>query len=86
METVQQLLARSAMEVRERSASAGRVGLAPDDLEQLADRLMQAATLPPDQALAGLRMLARLFGEQRGAWEAVSPAFVELMDRLRDAP
>lgn len=86
METVQQLLARSAMEVRERSASAGRVGLAPDDLEQLADRLMQAATLPPDHALAGLRMLARLFGEERGAWEAVSPAFVELMDRLRDAP
>ena len=86
METIPQLLARSAMEVRERSASAGRVGLSPDDLEQLADRLMQAATLPPDHALAGLRMLAQLFGDERDAWHAVSPAFVELMETLRQRP
>ena len=71
------------MEVRDRAASAASVGLEPDELELLSDRLMQAARLPAAQATTALRVLARLFGDERDAWEAVSPAFVELMDTVR---
>ena len=86
MESIPQLLARSALEVRARSGSAARVGLEPDELEQLADRLMFAARLPPGQADASLNVLARLFGDDREVWQGISPAFVELMGRLGGPP
>lgn len=86
METIRQLLARSALEVGAQAASAAAVGLEADELGQLAERLVFAATLPPGQADASLQVLARLFGDDRAAWQAISPAFVELMDALRDTP
>ena len=71
------------MEVRQRASSATLFGLEPDELEQLADRLMRAAKLPPDHAAASLAMLARLFGDDRDVWASVSPSFVTLMDTVR---
>ena len=83
MSSITQLLQDAAEEVRRRAASAALVGLEPDELEQLADRLMQAAKLAPDHAAASLAMLARLFGDDRDVWKSVSPAFVTLMDTVR---
>lgn len=83
MDSIPQLLARAALEVRERAASAAQVGLEPDELEQLADRLVHIAAFDPDRVVASLTMLARLFGDDRDAWSAVSPTFVELMDAVR---
>ena len=71
------------MEVRQHTSSAKLVGLESDELEQLADRLMQAARLPPDHAVASLAMLARLFGDDREVWKSVAPSFVTLMDVVR---
>jgi hypothetical protein len=81
--TIAQLLNEAALEVRQRAASATLVGLEIDELEQLADRLVHAAQLPAETAVASLRLLATLFGEDRLAWAAVSPAFVTLMDTVR---
>ena len=83
MDTVPQLLQRAAMEVRERAASAASVGLEPDEHDLLSDRLLPAARGPAAPATTALRVLARLFGDERAAWQAVSPAFVELMDTVR---
>ncbi|GAB1594376.1 hypothetical protein [Lysobacter claricitrinus] len=83
MSTIPQLLGQAALEVRQRAANATLVGLETDELEQLADRLVQAAQLPTETAVASLKMLARLFGDDRDAWASVSPAFVALMDAVR---
>ncbi|MGY3265685.1 hypothetical protein [Lysobacter sp. HA35] len=83
MSSIPQLLAAAALEVRQRATSASLVSLETDELEQLADRLVQAAQLPPETAIASLKLLARLFGDDREAWVSVSPAFVALMDAVR---
>ncbi|AXK71127.1 hypothetical protein DWG18_01710 [Lysobacter sp. TY2-98] len=83
MSNIAQLLEQAAIEVRQCAASATRVGLESGELEQLADRLMQAAKLPADHAAASLAVLARVFGDDRDVWASISPAFVALMDAVR---
>ena len=81
METIAQLLARSALEVRARASSARLVGLEPGELEQLADRFQQASRVDAQTATASLQLLARLF-DDAGPWHSISPAFVELMGTI----
>lgn len=82
MSTLPSLLAQAALEVRQRAATAALVGLDPDELEQLADRLVHGARYTPEEIVASLRMLAAVFGD-REAWAAISPAFVALMDEVK---
>lgn len=86
MSTLPSLLAQAALEVRQRAAMAALVGLDPDELEQLADRLVHAARYTPEEIVASLRMLAAVFGHDRDAWASISPAFVALMDEVKARP
>lgn len=84
MADVAQRLARAAVELEAHAAGGATVGLGPDDVLLLARRLSQWSRMPVADAMDALSTMAALFGEDRSAWHALSPACVERMDALRD--